>query len=68
MRYESTSPAYGEKRTVTRFCWLPVKIRTYNGIGSTTSSSKWLETASWEEEWTKGRSINFWKKIRWIYK
>lgn len=66
MRNERTTPAYGDKRHRTKFLWIPLEIRTYIDGGSETISTRWWETATWEEVFTKGRIGNFWKRTKWI--
>lgn len=66
MRFEHEIPRYGSKRTITKFLLRPVTIYTHHESGGCTVGKRWLETAKWEEIYTKGRIGNFWKKIRWL--
>jgi len=66
MRFTRTRPKYGTFRTVTKFLWFPIEITVVNDNGTTTYSKRWLETATYEELFTRGRIGDFWKKIRWI--
>ena len=66
MRKTRKIPNFGQSRTVRGFLWLPVEIRIRSEAGQTTSTRRWLETASWEEIYTNGKSANFWNKTRWL--
>ena len=66
MRFNTLTPAYNTRRTVTSFLWWPVEIAVHYENGSSTCGKRWLESATWEEKWTKGRIGDFWKKMRWI--
>ena len=47
---------FGTYRWVTKFLIWPLEIR---------GEKRWLEKATWFEEWTRGRCGHFWKKIYW---
>ncbi len=46
----------GTHRFVTKFLFLPLEIR---------GEKRWLEKATWFEEWTQGKFGSFWSKIFW---
>jgi len=66
MRSEKTIPSYGTHRTVSKFLWTPLTIRANQNNGDVKYVRRWLETAKWEEKWAKGRTIDFWMKVRWL--
>ena len=47
---------YGTYRWVTKFLLTPLEIR---------GETRWMETATWFEEWTRGQYGDFWQKIYW---
>ncbi len=55
----TTRPEHGATRLVTRFLWRPLAIG---------NETRWLECATWEEEWWEPGMIldGGWKKRRWI--
>ena len=68
MRFTKTIPAFGTRRTITKFLWFPTEIWTVYENGAREVERRWLETATWEESWTNGRTGNYWRYIRWIDK
>lgn len=55
MRTVRKVPEYGERRKVTKFCLLPLEIRHKDDNGRTIVERAFFETATWEEEWARGR-------------
>jgi hypothetical protein len=60
-------PKDGDTRTVTKFLWLPMAIRNEVG-GVVTTQSRWLEKASWEEEYQASgfSTAHYWRPARWL--
>ena len=65
MFLRKTLPAYGERRFKSGFLFTAATILDHLDNGRTDVGTRWLESAAWEEEWTKGREGDFWKKLRW---
>lgn len=66
MRFEKTIPKYGNRRVREEFLLFPMSVYTRHESNPTIKSTRWFEMGKWEEEFTKGRGADFWKKIRWI--
>lgn len=58
MWIEHTRPSYGTVRIVTKFLFLPKKEYNHE---TRKESTRWLETASWHEVYTRGKFGDFWK-------
>ena len=67
MKFIKETPPYGTRRTRTKFLWWPKKITTkLGGIGDYRYERRWLETASWEEQWTAGRYSDWWEPKKFL--
>ena len=73
MKFVKETPKYGTKRTRTKFLWWPMTIATRMSTkidvfeeGDYRHEKRWLEIASWEEEWTLGFPRDFWKPVKFL--
>jgi len=64
MRHKKKRYAFGETRKRTAFLFTPLTLRRKGDW--LTEETRWLETATWEEEWYENVHYNYWNKLHWI--